>query len=180
MFLQPSEPNTSNRGQVAENARQKSIHGPESCARQQPAERGSEGGPSKTAGADQRQKTVQEAIQEVISHSIASIQWRIQVWLSNESLRPMVYHLLPKWTPCHAVDLIRVYVILVMDVLLDFVSIVTDLIKTDSIFVKRNFKLSGKILRTINHGLCKFILKSFSFLTVVGYMCWYQRNTTFT
>lgn len=66
--------------------------------------------------------------------------------------------------------------------MLDFVSIVTDLIKTDSIFVKRNFKLSGKNLRTINHGLCiaKFILKSFSFLTVVGYICRYQRNRTFT
>lgn len=72
----------------------------------------------------------------MISHSIASIQWRIQVWLSNESLQPMVYHLLPKWTPRHAVDLIRVYVLLVMDVLLDFVSIVTDLIKTDSILLK--------------------------------------------
>lgn len=92
----------------------------------------------------------------------------------------MVYHLLPKWTPRHAVDLIRVYAILVMDVLMDFVSIVTDLIKTDSILLKETSNCLEKNLRTINHGLCKFILKSFSFLTVVGYMCWYQRNTTFT
>lgn len=67
------------------------------------------------------------------------------VWLSNESLRPMVYHLLPKWTPRHAVDLIRVYAILVMDVLLDFVSIVTDLIKTDSILLKETSNCLEKI-----------------------------------
>lgn len=57
----------------------------------------------------------------------------------------MVYHLLPKWTPRHAVDLIRVYVILVMDVLLDFVSIVTDLIKTDSILLKETSNCLEKI-----------------------------------
>lgn len=57
----------------------------------------------------------------------------------------MVYHLLPKWTPRHAVDLIRVYVILVMDVLLDFVSIVTDLIKTDSILLKETSNYLEKI-----------------------------------
>lgn len=76
---------------------------------------------------------------------------------------PWSYHLLPKWSPCHAADLIRVYAILVMDVLLDFVSIVTDLIKTDSILLKETSNCLEKNLRTINHGLCKFILKSFSF-----------------
>lgn len=85
----------------------------------------------------------------------------------------MVYYLLLKWIFRYVVDLIRVYVILVMDVLLDFVSIVIDLIKIDFIFVKRNFKLFGKNLRIINYGLCKFILKFFLFLIVVGYMCWY-------
>lgn len=57
----------------------------------------------------------------------------------------MVYHLLPKWTPHHAVDLIRVYAILVMDVLLDFVSIVTDLIMTDSILLKETSNCLEKI-----------------------------------
>lgn len=57
----------------------------------------------------------------------------------------MVYHLLPKWTPRHAVDLIRVYAILVMDVLLGFVSIVTDLIKTDSILLKETSNCLEKI-----------------------------------
>lgn len=66
--------------------------------------------------------------------------------------------------------------------MLDFVSIVTDLIKTDSILLKETSNCLEKNLRTINHGLCiaKFILKSFSFLTVVGYICRYQRNRTFT
>lgn len=49
------------------------------------------------------------------------------------------------WTPRHAVDLIRVYAILVMDVLLDFVSIVTDLIKTDSILLKETSNCLEKI-----------------------------------
>lgn len=48
----------------------------------------------------------------------------------------MVYYLLLKWIFRYVVDLIRVYVILVMDVLLDFVSIVIDLIKIDFILLK--------------------------------------------
>lgn len=58
---------------------------------------------------------------------------------------PWSYHLLPKWSPRHAADLIRVYAILVMDVLLDFVSIVTDLIKTDSILLKETSNCLEKI-----------------------------------
>lgn len=85
----------------------------------------------------------------------------------------MVYYLLLKWIFRYVVDLIRVYVILVMDVLLDFVSIVIDLIKIDFILLKEILNCLEKNLRIINYGLCKFILKFFLFLIVVGYICRY-------
>lgn len=57
----------------------------------------------------------------------------------------MVYYLLLKWIFRYVVDLIRVYVILVMDVLLDFVSIVIDLIKIDFILLKEILNCLEKI-----------------------------------
>lgn len=57
----------------------------------------------------------------------------------------MVYYLLLKWIFRYVVDLIRVYVILVMDVLLDFVSIVIDLIKIDFILLKEILNYLEKI-----------------------------------
>lgn len=55
------------------------------------------------------------------------------------------YYLLLKWLFRYVVDLIRVYVILVMDVLLDFVSIVIDLIKIDFILLKEILNCLEKI-----------------------------------
>lgn len=57
----------------------------------------------------------------------------------------MVYYLLLKWIFRYVVDLIRVYVILVMDVLLGFVSIVIDLIKIDFILLKEILNCLEKI-----------------------------------
>lgn len=57
----------------------------------------------------------------------------------------MVYYLLLKWIFRYVVDLIKVYLILVMDVLLDFVSIVIDLIKIDFILLKEILNCLEKI-----------------------------------
>lgn len=87
------------------------------------------------------------------------IHRRIPIWL-NESLQPMVYHLLPKWTHCHAVNLIRVYAISIMDVLLDFVSIVTDL--KQILFCYNKLQTVWKI-KNNKSWFWKFILNSLKF-----------------